>query len=633
MKSKIIILILLMATGVYAQMWGPPVNWSAPWIRVRTINAAPGEFTVDVKGGVPARELDSLGFATIGSGTFYNGYQSFTGGADWDSAGRFYQTYMMYPPTTIDEQMVSPSDRRMFFKQYTYYCGCADTPQSDTVYTVDAFGYWRNLGWNPQNNFDFKGYYLGQLKAHKCMAAPCPIGSPGPIIPKNYICFTDSMYVPLPDDAIPCGQSRIYILANVYGCDSVYAVLSIPGHDPERVRLERISQYSDIFTGSYINSVSLGLKSFNQVTLEADAYPPPAANELVKGDKTNVALPILVRPSNNTINIDHDDMKFTSNITVGIKFLNDGTNRSINPASLLDSIGYRLKTRWEARSVNPQEDSSKYIYRRRFPPDSSYRWCRTFGVLDSLCQVTFKKDSLAVVGGDLTIEMAGAFLPIENLPPHFNCDSDSINFLGAKVPRYHIKIDEDPSNAEFVAELGTDIMRAIAWTEGACTETYGVHHVIYPKYNNYWSDNTKCPCENRTSTATGTMQMLRKTWERTFNGSKYNPTAGFDTCRWDSLSWNWKINIFNGNFIYFKDNFYYINDDPEQSNWDSLCTECEESDSTSKHPNKEDLAVYGYTWGAPAMGKVDTLNWDTKVKNDVYVKRVRGNKHAKPWPH
>ena len=155
MKNKIIILILLIATSVSAQVWGPTVNWSTPWIEVRTINATPGEFTVDVKGGVPARELDSLGFWTIGSGTFYNGYQSFTGGADWDPSRRCYMTYMMYPPTTIDDGMLCTGDRRVFCKRYTYYCGCADTPQSDTVYTVDAFGYWRCLGWDPENNFDF----------------------------------------------------------------------------------------------------------------------------------------------------------------------------------------------------------------------------------------------------------------------------------------------------------------------------------------------------------------------------------------------------------------------------------------------------------------------------------------------
>jgi hypothetical protein len=634
MKNKIIILILLMATCVSAQMWGPRVNWKARWLRVRSINVMPGEFTVEVNGGVPDTELAVLGFETIGSGTFYNGYQAFTGDAGWDTETGKYQIVLMYPPSTITPEMVCGNDPRMFYHYYNFYCGCYDTPQSETVYTVDGFGYWRSTGWDPQNNFNFVGYYIAKLKAHRCMAQPCPVGSPGPMIPKNYICFADSTYEPLPDDAIPCGQSRIYILANVYACDSVYAVLSIPEHDEVRVRLERISQYSDIFMGSYLNSVSLGLKSFNQVTLEADAYPPPAANELIKADKMNVALPILVRPANRTINIAHDDMKFVDNITVGIKFINDDTYRLINPATLLDSIGYRLKTKWEARPTNSEEFPGFYTYIRRVPSDTTYRWCKTIG-FDSLCQVTFKKDSLPVVGGDLTIETAGAFLPIENLPPHFKYDSDSITAFGSKIPRYHIKIDEDPSNAEFIAELATDRLRAIAWKEHAGgAPLYEPHGTVYDPFNNYWEDTTRVPCGNASSTAAGVMQLLRTTWKYQFMGLYDTlPIDSLDGqrffCRWDSVAWNWKVNIHKGNYIYYKylPKRYY----KQQHTFPDSCpfSDCENLPSKK---NKDDLKVYGYTKGMSLMQQIqEDSDWRDKVADADYVQEVRYYYYKRPW--
>lgn len=614
-----------------AQVWGPPVNWRTRWIRARTINAAPGEFTVQVNGGVPASELDSLGFESIGAGTFYNGYQSFTGGADWDSSRGCYMTYLMYPPSTITPEMVWPADRRMYFKQYTHYCGCMDTPQSDTVYTVDAFGYWRCLGWNPQNNFNFAGYYLGVLKVHKCMAEPCGSGGGMPIPQKDYIYFTDSNYVKLDNAAIVSGQSPIYIQGNAWDSDSMYADLILVDRPPynTRIKLNHVANpYDPTYRGKYDSAQKLGLKSMSRVVVNAVVYGDDPAS--IAPDTLEVWLPLTGIIGKDTVEINHDLMKIEYNITTRLKFKDDGTGKLLESSDYIDTVGYRLKTKWTANE-NLSENKHKN-YPRIYPVDSSYVWWWRRAWYNN-CEQDFNKDSLYAIGGKLTVEAAGAIKPIQDIDNRFKVTSDSITPSGGGIPKLHIVIDEDPSDSEFIAELGSDIIRAIAWTEGACTDTNGVHHVPYPRYNNYWSDTTKCPCENRTSTATGIMQMLRKTWEATFNGNHNNPTGGFDTCSWDSLAWNWKINIYNGKFIYFKDNFYYINNDPVQSKWDSLCAKCEESDSTSKHPNKEDLAAYGYTWGAPEMGKVDTLNWDTKVKNDVYVKRVRGNKHAKPWQH
>jgi hypothetical protein len=532
---------------------------------------------------------------------------------------------LMYPPVTVTPEMLWLNDRRRFHTIYSFYCGCESSPEADTVRMADGFGYWRSTGWDPETTFHFTGYIMYDVLVHRCMAQPCPIGSPGPVPQKDYIYFTDSTYAILPDNAIPCGQSRLYFLANVFGCDSIFAHLSLPGKPEVRVRMERDQYVWDVFRGSYESGVRLGLKSFNQVTLEAEAYTQEAADANIKPDKMNIALPIVVYPRHDTIYIDHDLMKFEDNITVGVQFRNDITHSLLDPHVLLTSIGYRLRTKWIA---NENRQDNRALYTRIFPLDSSYRMCQQ-PLLDNFCSMTFKKDSLPVVGGDLTIDVMGTFRPIANLPSNFQCDSDSILSYFNKKPRYHIVIDEDPSNTEFIAELGSDIMRALAWAEGAGGyPPYPPHQQTFDPYNHYWEDATKVPCENSGGTATGIMQMLRTDWEEAFDSATYTPT-GYYRCKWDSLAWSWKINIANGKYIYFINYRSRLRD--YQEKWDSVCVECEVSDSVPKYPNREDLLIYGYTNGSGKMRQVTTLNWDDRMGKDIYVKRVRGNKHEKPW--
>jgi hypothetical protein len=221
-----------------------------------------------------------------------------------------------------------------------------------------------------------------------------------------------------------------------------------------------------------------------------------------------------------------------------------------------------------------------------------------------------------------------------NLDPKYEVNSDSITPLGAAVPRYHIVSDEDPSYSELIAELGSDIMRAIAWYEGACSQTYTGHSVAFPKYSNYWSDASKCPCENGSSTATGIMQMLRTKWQYQFLGDSdatpYDIING-DTffCSWDSVAWNWKVNIHKGNYIYFQYLTGHLK--PEQLAFPESCSYSECGDTPLKK-NKIDLRFYGYHHGRTAMRKIlDDIKWAEEVEDDVYTNIVRTNYYKKEW--
>jgi hypothetical protein len=81
--------------------------------------------------------------------------------------------------------------------------------------------------------------------------------------------------------------------------------------------------------------------------------------------------------------------------------------------------------------------------------------------------------------------------------------------------------------------------------------------------------------------------MLRSVWAPAFAKANYIP-SGYYRCIWDSLAWSWKINVLNGRFIYFTDNFYRINQPTNpQRNWDSLYLPA--TDYSPDRPNKEDL--------------------------------------------
>ncbi len=268
---------------------------------------------------------------------------------------------------------------------------------------------------------------------------------------------------------------------------------------------------------------------------------------------------------------------------------------------------------------------------------------KSFRLLLRDSNVTFWRDSLYAVGGSLTVACEGYLTPVENINNCFNIDTDSTINDTTTIPTRLILIDSDPSNQMFLDSLQYDIVKTIAYYEWAgssdsrhCDDPYN------SQYNNYWDNvidegdtciETRFPCENRYSTATGTMQMLRGTREKLFNGSFVGggDTTGFIGCSWDCLAWNWKINVFNGKWVYITDMFHYINKDTNpQRNWDSLYTPA--SDYSPDSTNKEDIAVYGYHLGSTKMKAIRTQSdWNDKVVEDEYVNNVRRYKDEKPW--
>jgi hypothetical protein len=258
--------------------------------------------------------------------------------------------------------------------------------------------------------------------------------------------------------------------------------------------------------------------------------------------------------------------------------------------------------------------------------------------------VKFWRDSLYVVGGSLSVVCVGALNEIPNIDNRFSVNTDSVINDTMRATKLII-VDEDPPNSFFSDSLQHDIIRAIAWVEyaGSNDATHCDGH-YNPRWNNYWDDvimeedtciETKYPCENIGSTATGTMQIIRTVWEPAFNRPDYFP-GGYIQASWDSLTWSWAINVFNGRFIYFVDNFTRMT--REQRDWDSVCVLCDPADTIPLYPNKEDLSTYGYHEGASAMRQITSENWLQVMKSAVdegaiYVRSVRRSKYAREWQH
>jgi hypothetical protein len=333
-------------------------------------------------------------------------------------------------------------------------------------------------------------------------------------------------------------------------------------------------------------------------------------------------------------------MKVAGDVPVFLVCKDDSSGKEINMKEKIDSVGYRYRSFWIA---NENYDDS--IFTRIYRRDSSYvRWTNAFPNDPKTCLVKLNKDSLYAIGGKLTIEARGALAHVDNINNYFEVNSDSITSQNDTI-RHNILIDHDPSNADFLTLLDSDLIRAIAWVEYAASNDRAAHcdnptGVFNPQWNNYWDAriyagdtcrDSLMPCENTISSAAGTMQLVRGTWEDPFSDTLYIH-QGYNVCRWDSLEWNWQINIENGKFILFTDNRLFMK--PEQAFWDSTCTQCDESDSFPKYPNQEDLWVYGYKNGATQMRQLTAKNWESRIEDNErgkYVRDVRGSKYAKLW--
>ncbi len=263
-----------------------------------------------------------------------------------------------------------------------------------------------------------------------------------------------------------------------------------------------------------------------------------------------------------------------------------------------------------------------------YPSDSTYLWWNK--TRDSSA-VTFFRDSLYVVGGSLSVDCSGALKHVLNIDNSFSATTDTVINDTAHATKL-ILIDVDPSNDNFEDSLITERFKAIAWQEGAGMNNQGRNRRM-PRWNNYWGadstrpNNSRMPCEGDGSKDSGIMQLNRHVLEKVFNGS-YDGSypEGRFYCEWDSLTWNWKLNIFNAKWWTEAALCSVMTD--TQKLWPDSCsyTNC---DSLPRKANKEDLSNYGYHAGETRMKKITT---DDKWKEYIlegtddfadYARKVR----------
>jgi hypothetical protein len=224
-------------------------------------------------------------------------------------------------------------------------------------------------------------------------------------------------------------------------------------------------------------------------------------------------------------------------------------------------------------------------------------------------------DSVYVVGGSLSVDCVGALKEIPDIDNSFSVTTDTVINETLSIATKLILINVDPTNDDFGEHLITDRFRAIAWQEGAGTNKQG-RNVGMPRWNNYWEadstrpDNCRMPCEGDNSRDSGIMQMNRYWLAPVFEDTiqyEYYP-AGRVYCLWDSLSWNWILNIYNAQW--WVDSALSSNLQGDQPTWPDSCpySIC---DSIPREPNKEDLTNYGYHSGEPGMWAITSeLLWD-----------------------
>ena len=328
-----------------------------------------------------------------------------------------------------------------------------------------------------------------------------------------------------------------------------------------------------------------------------------------------------------------DSMIISEDFDASLEFVDDNTGEYVYLGNRIDSAGYRYRSFWVS-NTSYDEPSLQIRYERNYPTDSTFLW---WDGETTNCLTTFLRDSLYVVGGSLSVDCNGALSPIQDIDNSFLVNTDTTINDTARATKL-ILVDQDPPNNLFSDSLELDIMRAIAWKEYAgsndtrhCSDPYN------PQWNNYWDHvisaqdtciETRFPCENIGSTATGTMQILRSYWENVFLGIDETPLPEtYFQCSWDSLAWNWGINIFNGRYIIHDVNFEKMTD--TQDGWDSLYFPS--NDYTPDEPNREDLSSYGYYEGWPTMQFVTEENWKKRVLKHDYVVKVRRYKDQKPW--
>jgi hypothetical protein len=211
-------------------------------------------------------------------------------------------------------------------------------------------------------------------------------------------------------------------------------------------------------------------------------------------------------------------------------------------------------------------------------------------------------------GGDLAIQVSGTV--------------QGNNYGPKNVTGVSIRIDADPSNpgnsndnSDFITELGSDIIRALAWQEGAGST--GTPH--WDKLNHYNTD-TGQPLVNDAG-AWGIMNIRKGVWESWFNTSGHTP-SGYTVVKWNVIAWNWKTNIANG--IYIHQTYMYDKQTTTQKTWTNTSAD-------PATPNREDLASYGYFMSEATMQAVTSATWSSTVQSSTHVQNIRTFKSSKPW--
>lgn len=645
--SLIIMFVLAIETIGQAQYWGSFGAYGV-WILVTPISREDCAVGYVTYGGVTQGELNDYGLQTVGSGWEGYGYYEFFGQWEMFPPDTVDQPYIVWPPSEITIDMLFHGRNNVWYYNGCSNClGCSEiNPGSlDTTLEIEAFGFWHcnipdNCGLMPGIN---DGYIQGVSHPVVCLVNPCPSYF---WEPKRYltISFADSNFKALPDSGniIISGDSPLYITAHSFDeLDSLWAWVILEKYPIvyyDSVKLEKVG--TNDWKGKAKSARKLGLVSYTRAAVMSTVGAVNASDEV------DVCLPIVV-PARDTIIIRTDSMKISLNPSVSLYIIDDSTHNIIPSAEIVADAAYKYKSKWTANANRPADHKTYY---RQFPAGTFYK---QWDGAAPRCEVTFNRDSLFVVGGSLTYECKGHLKHVDGIDNSFLATTDTT------VPPQHIDtlqtkrilVDKDPANSLFLDSLQYDIIKALAWQEYAgsndthhCNEHLPDGYHYNKHYNDYWDYfidshgdtcyDTRTPCENIGSTATGTMQMQRSSFEKVFLGNISGIPSTYIRCSWDSLAWNWKMNISNGKYVFFPYNKYYMT--LTQRTWDSVCVLCDPASMFPKYPNREDLSSYGYNQGVTHMANdITKENWKTKMGEDtpgaIYVRALRLHKYVQPW--
>jgi hypothetical protein len=651
-----VILILIMTVTAFSQSgyWvgtPPGPGW---WLMAERLEPyEQGSFTytpILLSGGVPMGELIQFGVPNMAGGAPDARYFLFSGNYTIDTLVHDGETvYFKFATFNWPGGIITPRDLtrpNRFAHLYSFICGCYDYTEDpfppDSARMADGYGFWQKEYPPPPSYPYWHGYLRYVCHAHPCIVHPCP--DAGGVDYKEDFVFTDSLYNQLPDDALLSGTSRLYFRANrTEDLSGSYVKLYLET-DPENDTTVQLTYYgNDTWRGSFENSKVLGLRSFDKLVGKYYVVWGDTLEQFHDSTYVYVGLP-RVGTSVDTVIIRTDSMLISEDFNAGLYFEDDYSGNAISAHTRIDSAGYRYSSFWVANSNLPDTNDHQR-YERDYPSGSAYLWWddSTYGAA-----VTFWRDSLYVVGGSLTVASVGAMSPIPNIDNGFTATTDTVINDTSRATKLII-VDQDPSNTLFSDTLRTDRIRAVAWQEYAGSADPAHCHEgnsYNPRWNHYWDTfvgshgdtcvDTRHPCENRWGLDTGIMQLYRTTWETVFDstGHQGEYPQTFTVCRWDSLTWNWQLNIDNGSWI-MTDAMPHKMTESQQLFPDSCSyADC---DSVPSEPNKEDLTTYGFHAGEGNMRRLrDRITWNTYIFNPPtpldedyadYVKLVRRYKY------